>query len=57
MSATSLIKELDAADIEARYLWKPMHLQPVFQDSRSLINGTSEWLFANGLTLPSGPTA
>ena len=55
MSATSLIKELDAADIEARYLWKPMHLQPVFQDSRSFINGTSEWLFANGLTLPSGP--
>ena len=55
MSATSLIKELDAADIEARYLWKPMHLQPVFQESRSFINGTSEWLFANGVTLPSGP--
>ncbi len=55
MSVGALIKELDAADIEARFLWKPMHLQPVFQDSRSFLNGTSEWLFSNGLSLPSGP--
>ena len=54
MSAAALIKELDASDIEARYLWKPMHLQPVFRESRSFINGASEWLFLNGVTLPSG---
>ncbi len=41
-------------NIESRPLWKPMHLQPVFADARSLTNGTSERLFVTGLTLPSG---
>lgn len=50
----SVIKTLEAEDIEARHLWKPMHLQPVFADARSFVNGTSERLFANGVTLPSG---
>jgi dTDP-4-amino-4,6-dideoxygalactose transaminase len=50
----SVIKMLEAEDIEARHLWKPMHLQPVFADARSFVNGTSERLFANGVTLPSG---
>lgn len=40
--------------IEARPLWKPMHLQPVFADSPAFVNGTSESLFNNGLCLPSG---
>jgi dTDP-4-amino-4,6-dideoxygalactose transaminase len=43
-----------AIDIEARPLWKPMHLQPVFAGARAVVNGTSERLFANGLSLPSG---
>jgi dTDP-4-amino-4,6-dideoxygalactose transaminase len=50
----SVIKTLEAEDIEARHLWKPMHLQPVFADARSFVNGTSERLFASGVTLPSG---
>jgi dTDP-4-amino-4,6-dideoxygalactose transaminase len=50
----SVIKMLEAEDIEARHLWKPMHLQPVFADARSFVNGTSERLFASGVTLPSG---
>ncbi len=41
-------------NIEARPLWKPMHLQPVFKDAFSYTNGVSESLFNNGLCLPSG---
>jgi dTDP-4-amino-4,6-dideoxygalactose transaminase len=49
-----LAASLDERDIEARPMWKPMHLQPVFADAPSLINGNSQWLFEHGLTLPSG---
>ncbi|WP_347351502.1 aminotransferase class I/II-fold pyridoxal phosphate-dependent enzyme [Intrasporangium sp.] len=49
-----LIAVLARADIEARPLWKPMHLQPVFAQVRSVVSGTSERLFATGLSLPSG---
>jgi len=41
-------------NIESRPLWKPMHLQPVFKDCPSYLNGVSESLFRNGLCLPSG---
>jgi dTDP-4-amino-4,6-dideoxygalactose transaminase len=50
----ALIKALDEADIEARHLWKPMHLQPVFAEERSFVTGTSQRLFQTGVTLPSG---
>lgn len=36
---------LDAANIESRPLWKPMHKQPVYRNNPSYINGTSESLF------------
>lgn len=45
---------LDAERIEARPLWKPMHLQPVFASCPAYVNGTSEALFNDGLCLPSG---
>ena len=45
---------LDAENIESRPLWKPMHLQPVFNEAPAYINGTSAMLFENGLCLPSG---
>ena len=45
---------LNAENIEARPLWKPMHLQPVFAYSPAFVNETSEKLFENGLCLPSG---
>ena len=45
---------LEAEHIEARPLWKPMHLQPVFAGCPAYVNGTSEKLFDNGLCLPSG---
>ena len=41
-------------NIESRPLWKPMHLQPVFEAARALSNGNSQRLFETGLTLPSG---
>ena len=46
---------LDAAGIEARPLWKPMHKQPVYKDAPAYVNGVSESLFKVGLCLPSGP--
>ena len=46
---------LDAAQIEARPLWKPMHLQPVYKDSPAYVNGVSEGIFKVGLCLPAGP--
>ena len=41
-------------NIEARPLWKPMHLQPVFAEAPAVVNGTSKALFINGLCMPSG---
>ena len=46
---------LDDAGIEARPLWKPMHLQPVYSSNPMYINGVSETLFRRGICLPSGP--
>lgn len=46
---------LDAANIEARPLWKPMHRQPVYKDAPAYVNGVSEELFKIGLCLPAGP--
>lgn len=41
-------------NIESRPLWKPMHLQPVFENNLAFVDGTSESLFDKGLCLPSG---
>ena len=40
--------------IESRPVWKPMHMQPVFADCRSVGGAVAEDLFARGLCLPSG---
>ncbi|HVV72774.1 MAG TPA: DegT/DnrJ/EryC1/StrS family aminotransferase [Verrucomicrobiae bacterium] len=45
---------LEAANIEARPVWKPMHLQPVFRGCRIRGGSVSEELFETGLCLPSG---
>ena len=45
---------LEAADIECRPLWKPMHLQPVFRQAEKVGGIVSENLFEYGLCLPSG---
>jgi dTDP-4-amino-4,6-dideoxygalactose transaminase len=46
--------ELEKNNIESRPLWKPMHLQPVFNTYQAITNGVSEDLFNRGLCLPSG---
>ena len=46
---------LDAAGIESRPLWKPMHTQPVYRDAPRYTNGVSESLFKVGICLPAGP--
>ncbi|GAB3259761.1 DegT/DnrJ/EryC1/StrS family aminotransferase [Arthrobacter pigmenti] len=51
---SALMYALASKGIECRRLWKPMHLQPVFSDSRSAINGSADHLFTSGITLPSG---
>jgi len=45
---------LEAADIESRPVWKPMHLQPVFAECEMRGGEVSEKLFERGLCLPSG---
>ena len=46
---------LDAAGIEARPVWKPMHKQPVYKDAPAYVNGASEAIFKIGMCLPAGP--
>lgn len=47
---------LEAENIEARALWKPMHMQPVFDGASMHGGAVCEDLFARGLCLPSGAT-
>lgn len=44
----------EAANIECRPLWKPMHLQPIFEKYPYYGGTVSETLFEKGLCLPSG---
>lgn len=44
----------EAAGIEARPVWKPMHLQPVFRDVKVFGGAVAKRLFERGLCLPSG---
>ena len=46
---------MDAAGIEARPVWKPMHKQPVYKDAPAYVNGVSEAVFKVGMCLPAGP--
>lgn len=46
--------ELDRHRIEARPVWKPMHLQPVYRGCRVVGGKVAERLFDHGLCLPSG---
>ena len=54
VTADELRLALEDANIESRLLWKPMHLQPVFEGCSYYGDGTSEELFERGLCLPSG---
>lgn len=54
MDYEALRQKFDAANIETRPLWKPMHMQPVYADAPFYGNGTAEKIFSQGLCLPSG---
>ena len=47
-------EHLETHNIEARPVWKPMHLQPVHRSCRVIGGAVAEDLFVRGLCLPSG---
>ena len=49
-----VIDALAKENIESRPLWKPMHMQPVFEGALAFTDGTSEEMFERGICLPSG---
>jgi pyridoxal phosphate-dependent aminotransferase EpsN len=49
-------EHLEALNVEARPVWKPMHLQPVYRGCRVVGGAVAEDLFRRGLCLPSGST-
>lgn len=53
LSRDALIAALDAADIESRPVWKPMHLQPLYAGCRCFGGAVAEDLFSRGICLPS----
>jgi len=57
VTVSSIIEELAKKNIEARPLWKPLHLQPLFEGMQIYSHteqNVSEYLFNKGLCLPSG---
>ncbi|WP_426095397.1 DegT/DnrJ/EryC1/StrS family aminotransferase [Flavobacterium sp. DSR2-3-3] len=54
MTRETMRLALEAENIESRPLWKPMHLQPIFQQCPYYGKKVAETLFENGLCLPSG---
>jgi len=52
----TVVEALEKVNAESRPLWKPMHLQELFNDNLAFVDGTSEELFNRGLCLPS-PTS
>ncbi len=50
---TDIMDVLEKNNIEARHIWKPMHLQPIFEKYDTVNKGVSEELFNSGLCLPS----
>nr|WP_277620305.1 aminotransferase class I/II-fold pyridoxal phosphate-dependent enzyme [Mesobacillus campisalis] len=58
LSPVDLLNLLEQENIEARPVWKPLHLQPLFQNYKYFPHGrtesVSERLFKRGICLPSG---
>jgi dTDP-4-amino-4,6-dideoxygalactose transaminase len=47
-------ERLEKDNIESRYIWKPLHLQPVFAKSQVFLTGMAEKAYEQSLCLPSG---
>ena len=52
-SSDSVRKELESRNIEARPVWKPLHLQPVFSGCEKRGGSVAQHIFDKGLCLPS----
>lgn len=48
----ALIRALNAAGVQARPLWRPLHLQPAFRDAQAGVVSVAERLYRRGLSLP-----
>ncbi len=48
-----IMEALEKENIESRPIWKPLHMQPFFQEYDFIGEGVSEELFENGVCLPS----
>lgn len=53
---TNIIKTLESINVESRPLWKPMHMQTLFKNAKSYVDGTSENLYKKGICLASSTT-
>ena len=53
ISPIELMNHLDKENIEARPIWKPMHIQPFFDKYEFFGSGVSEEIFSKGVCLPS----
>jgi pyridoxal phosphate-dependent aminotransferase EpsN len=53
MSRDELLRHLDAHNIEARPVWKPMHLQKLYADAECYGGAAAEDIFRRGICLPS----
>jgi pyridoxal phosphate-dependent aminotransferase EpsN len=53
LSRDELIGALDAANIESRPVWKPMHLQPLYRHAECIGGEIAADLFNRGICLPS----
>ena len=51
-----VMESLNDINVESRPLWKPMHMQELFSNAKTYLDGTSEELFSNGLCLASSTT-
>jgi pyridoxal phosphate-dependent aminotransferase EpsN len=49
----ALVRALERRDIEARPVWKPMHLQPLYRDAERIGGSVAEALYRDGICLPS----
>jgi dTDP-4-amino-4,6-dideoxygalactose transaminase len=47
---------LEKENIESRFIWKPLHLQPIFTSCQTILTGVSEEIFYTSLCLPSSHT-
>ena len=57
IARTDIIEALENENIESRPVWKPMHMQPLYNKCKYVKSGSrdiSAELFENGLCLPSG---